>query len=154
MKAFMARLSDHVGGLIRQSEEHRIVSGEFQMLVLANTHGVKQLAATGAPVASLVPEDVAQVGTMYLGVPRNSAHPNLAKLYINAVMSEPGQRVLYETYYADHYQLPGSQSAAELTELTSKGVQIQKVNIPFINEHPELPEVARDLQNILRERRG
>ena len=59
-----------------------------------------------------MPEDVAQVGSMYLGVPRNSTHPILAKLFINAVMSEPGQRILYETYYADHPQLPGSQSAA------------------------------------------
>jgi iron(III) transport system substrate-binding protein len=154
MTAYVTRLAEHVGGVIRQSEEHRIISGEFVMFVLGNTHGAKQQAATGAPLAAVVPEDAAQIGTMHLGVPRNSAHPNLAKLYINAVVSEPGQRILYETYHADHFQLPGSQSAAELAQLRARGVAIRKIDVKFVLDHPQLPDLSRELKAILREKSG
>jgi iron(III) transport system substrate-binding protein len=154
MTTFITRLADHVGGLIRQSEEHRIISGEFPIFVLGNTHSAREQAATGAPLAAVVPEDAAQIGTMHLGVPRNAAHPNLAKLYINAVVSEPGQRILYETYFSDHYQLPGSQSAAELADLQARGVEIRKVDVKFALDHPELADLSRDFATILREKRG
>jgi ABC-type Fe3+ transport system substrate-binding protein len=154
MKTFVGRLAEQAGGLMRQSEEHRIVSGEFQMFVLGNTHGTKEMQARGAPVDSRVPEDVAQYYTMHLSVPRNSAHPNLAKLYIAAVASEAGQRILWETYFSDHPQLPGSQAAAELNELRSRGIDIQKVDVKFAVAHPELPDIARELQTILREKGG
>jgi iron(III) transport system substrate-binding protein len=152
MKTFMTRLAEHVGGLIRQSEEHRIISGEFPIFVLGNTHSAREQAATGAPIAGVVPEDSAQIGTMHLGVPRNAAHPNLAKLYINAVVSEPGQRILYETYFSDHFQLPGSQSAAELTELQARGVEIRKVDVKFALDHPELADLSNEFRAILREK--
>jgi ABC-type Fe3+ transport system substrate-binding protein len=152
MKTYMGRLAEHSGGLIRQSEEHRIISGEFVLFVLGNTHSTKEQKARGAPVDSLIPEDVAQYYTMHLGVPRNSGHPNLAKLYINTVVTEAGQRILWETYFADHPQLPGSQSAAELAELKAQGVNIQEIDVKYNLDHPELAEVARDLQSILQRR--
>jgi iron(III) transport system substrate-binding protein len=152
MKAYMARLSQQVGGLMRNSEEHRIISGEFLMLVLGNTHNAKQNAAKGAPLAASVPEDVAQASTLNLAVPRNSAHPNLAKLYINAMLSEAGQRILFETYLTDHSELPGSRSAEDLAELRAKGIRLQKLNVRFALDHPELPEVEQELRTILRGR--
>jgi ABC-type Fe3+ transport system substrate-binding protein len=155
MKAFIGRLSEHVGGLVRMgSAEHGVVSGQFLMVALGNSQAARHQAAAGAPLAGQVPEDAAQVNTLYLGVPRNSAHPNLAKLYIHAIMSEAGQRILYETSFVDHYQLPGSQSAAELADLYAKGVAIHKANVKFFQEHPELPELTRELQTILREKRS
>jgi ABC-type Fe3+ transport system substrate-binding protein len=154
MKAYVARLSEYVGGLIRQSEDHRVITGEFVMFVLGNTHSVREQQARGAPLGAAVPEDVAQVGTVHLGVPRNSAHPNLGKLYINTVLSEAGQHVLWETYLSDHHQLPGSRSAADLVELQAKGVPIQKLNVRFFLDHPELPQLTAELQAILREKRG
>jgi ABC-type Fe3+ transport system substrate-binding protein len=154
MKVFIGRLAENAGGLIRQSEEHRIVSGEFPMFVLGNTHSAREVSATGAPLGAVVVDDAAQIGTMHLGVPRNSAHPNLAKLFINAVVSEPGQQILWDTYHADHFLLPGSRSAPELTELESRGVVVQKVDLKFLLEHPELPEISNQLKAILREKSG
>jgi iron(III) transport system substrate-binding protein len=150
MRAFVAQLSQQVGGLMRQSEEHRVISGEFLFAVLNNTHTAKQNQGRGAPLAAMIPEDVAQVNTLHLGVPQNSGHPNLGKLFINAMMSEQGQRVLYETYRADHFQLPGSQSAADLADLYAKGVPIQKVNVKLVVEHPELADLTREFQGMLR----
>jgi ABC-type Fe3+ transport system substrate-binding protein len=154
MKAYIGRLAQQVGGLIRVSEDHRIISGEFVMLVVGTSHTAREQQAKGAPLAAVVPEDVAQVNTLHLGVPRNSAHPNLAKLYINAMLSEAGQRILYEAGYVDHYQLPGSQSAADLAELQARGVAIQKVSVKFVVDRPELAELTREFQTILREKRS
>jgi iron(III) transport system substrate-binding protein len=154
MKAYVARLSDYAGGLLRQSEDHRVITGEFVMFVLGNTHSVREHLSKGAPLGAAIPEDVAQVGTVHLGVPRNSAHPNLGKLYINTVLSEAGQQILWETYLSDHHQLPGSRSVGDLVELQAKGVPIQKLNVKFFLDHPELPQLTAELQAILRERRS
>jgi ABC-type Fe3+ transport system substrate-binding protein len=113
VKAFLARLSDHVGGLIRAGEEERVMSGEFILTALENGQNVRQARTQGAPVEFVAPEDGTIVQFTYLGVPRNSAHPNLAKLFINLILTEAGQRTLYEVRFADHYRLPGSRSALE-----------------------------------------
>jgi iron(III) transport system substrate-binding protein len=154
MKAYVARLSEYVGGLIRASEEVRIITGEFTMLVMGNTHAAREQAAKGAPLAAVIPEDGAIVSFVYLGVPRNSAHPNLGKLFVNMVLSEAGQRILYETYFTDHYALPGSQSAAPLLELKARGVSILEFNMEFLAARPEVRELPMELEVILRERRA
>jgi len=109
-------------GLIRIGEEPRIASGEFVLLIMAPSHGAFKHKASGAPVGFVIPEDSATIHFVYLGVPRNSTHPVLAKLFINMVMSRRGQKVIYDTYFTDHYGLPGSRSAAILSDLKSKGV--------------------------------
>jgi ABC-type Fe3+ transport system substrate-binding protein len=142
-----------VGGLIRTGDTARIVSGEFAMLVLATTSGVREQQVKGAPLGFAFLEDGVSVGYIHLGGPRTAAHPNLAKLYVNMVMSEAGQRALYESWYVDHAFLPGSQSAPELLELRARGVDILEVDVKFMFEHPELRELANEMQRILREKR-
>jgi ABC-type Fe3+ transport system substrate-binding protein len=154
MKSFMSRLSDQVGGLLRADESERVVSGEFVMLVLTNSHGVRRSQALGAPVQYVVPEDAAIVKFLYLGVPHNSSHPNLSKLFINTLMSEEGQKILYEVYGVDHYRLPGSRAGNELQELQSRGLQPLEIDIKWAIEHPEMTVLTNELVGILRERRG
>jgi ABC-type Fe3+ transport system substrate-binding protein len=153
MKAFLKRLSEHVGGLVRATESERIISGEFIMLVMSTSHDVRRQKAMGAPLGTVIPEDGATVGVLHLGVPRNSAHPSLAKLFINMIVSEEGQKVLFEVYHADHHELPGSRSAADLRELSSKGIRPLKVNVKFVADHPELRGLADEFRKILREKR-
>jgi len=153
MKAFVKRLSGQVAGLIRLQEETRIASGEFVMLVLGNTHAVRPLKSKGAPLGYVVPEDAASAGFVHLGVPLNSTHPNLSKLFINMMMSEEGQKVLYDIYSADHYALPGSQSGAEMAGLTNRGVKIFDVNAKFVVDHPEITKLSTELQDILTKQR-
>lgn len=149
MTAFMKRLSGQVAGLLRLQEETRIASGEFLMLVLGNTHAVRPLKSKGAPLGYVVPDDAASAGFVHLGVPLNSTHPNLSKLFINMMMSEEGQKALYDVYSADHYALPGSQSGAEMAGLTSRGAKILDINAKFVVDHPEMTKLSTDLQDIL-----
>src|SRR5579862_6462188 len=89
---------------MRVGEEARVVSGEFSMLVMGNTHSVTDLK--GAPIATAMTAESAVTRFVYLGLPRTAAHPNLAKLYINIMLSPAGQKVLYDVYSTDHYELP------------------------------------------------
>lgn len=153
MRAFLTKLSLHVGGLLRVGEESRVVSGEFLMLVLGDTRAARQARAKGAPLGCVIPEDAATANFIHLGVPRNSAHSNLAKLFINMVVSEEGQRIVYEVYFTDHHILPGSQSGADLRALQAKGVHLFRTGVQFGVEHPEMRELSADFQKILREKR-
>ena len=47
--------------------------------------------------------------------------PGPDPVFVNAVLSEPGQRILYEVCFADHPELPGSQTAAEFNALKARG---------------------------------
>jgi len=153
MKAFIRKLGQQVGGLVRATESERIVSGEFLILVMSASHDVRRQKAQKAPLGTVILEDATTVGVLHLGVPRNAAHPNLAKLFANMMMSEEGQRLLYEVYFTDHHELPGSQSAVELKDLKAKGIEPLKVDVKFKVDHPEIEQLSDDLRTILREKR-
>jgi ABC-type Fe3+ transport system substrate-binding protein len=155
MKEFMTRYSQQVGGILRVVEQQRIASGEFAMMVMnSGPQEVRKLQTKGAPVAHSLLEDAIIVSFYYLGVPRTSGHPNLAKLFIGMVMSEEGQRVGYEVSYLDHYLLPGSQTAAEFAELRARGMTPLPINAQFIADHPEIRQLRDDIGQILIQRRG
>jgi ABC-type Fe3+ transport system substrate-binding protein len=153
MKAFISQLSQHVAGLLRVGEDSRIASGEFAMFVMQHAQGVRQARAQGAPLGHVILDDSAVARFVYLGVPRNSAHPNLGKLFINMILSEEGQRIIFETYYTDHHALPGSQSAVALADIRAKGIEPLKIDLKFVLDHPELRPLNEDIQKILREKR-
>ena len=131
------------------------MSGEFSMLVLdCGGFTVRRQKQPNAPLAHVIPEDAPTAVFWHMGVPRNAAHPNLAKLWINMMLSEEGQRTIYETDATDHYALPGSQSAAELSELRAKGIEPLRLSVQFVVDHPEMRQLNDDLVKILREQQG
>jgi ABC-type Fe3+ transport system substrate-binding protein len=149
MKTFVARLAEQAGGLIRASEGNRIVTGEFHMFVLSNTHSGRSAQRRGEPIGFVLPPDAAVAGFLLLGVPRNAEHPHLAKLFINTVVSEGGQRILWDTYAADHHLLPGTQTEPEILELKAKGSTILDVHSKLVLERPEMLQLSADLDRIL-----
>jgi ABC-type Fe3+ transport system substrate-binding protein len=154
MKAFLAKLSNQIGGLMRCGESSRIVSGEFIMMVMdCGSYYVRLERARGSPTEHVIMEDGATISFFYWGVPRNAVHPNLAKLFINMAMSEEGQKAVYKAYATDHYALPGSQSAAELDSLKAKGIDPLRVDARFVAQHPELRELSLEFAKILRGKR-
>jgi ABC-type Fe3+ transport system substrate-binding protein len=155
MKGFVGRLSEQVAGLIRIGDTSRIISGEFQMLVLqSGRHQIQRLQDQGAPLQFVVPTDAAVTGFWYLGVPRTAAHPNLAKLFINMIMSEEGQAVLYAAQGADHAALPGSRSAAQLEALKAQRGELLRIDAKYFLEHPQMTELSDELLRILRQGHG
>jgi iron(III) transport system substrate-binding protein len=153
MKAYVSALSDNVSGLIRLSEMSRIVTGEFDLMVLGNSDNPRELRAKGAPLGFTIPEDAAVVHILNVGVPRTAAHPNLAKLFANMLVSKQGQAILFEFDATDHYGLPDSQSGAELRALQARGGTVLEVDAKFVVEHPEMAQLSSELTKILAERR-
>ena len=84
VKSFTRKLVAISGGRLRYSEEERVVSGEFP--IAANMGGaVEQMwqwQAKGAPLMAVIGSTPVLPSYFQLGVPKNSAHPNLAKLFV------------------------------------------------------------------------
>jgi ABC-type Fe3+ transport system substrate-binding protein len=155
MKAFVTRLSEQIAGLVRIGDTPRIMSGEFVMLVLqSGSHQIQRLQAQGAPLRFVIPTDGAVTGFWYLGVPRTATHPHLAKLFINMIMTEEGQAVLYAAQGADHYALPGSRSAAQLDALKTQRGELRRIDARYFLEHPEMNDLSDELLRILRQGHG
>ena len=154
-KVFLTKLSENIGGLIRCGELSRVASGEFIMLVIdCGGQDAHMLKEKGAPVAHVIPKDAAFVNANYLGVPRHSAHPNLAKLFINTVLSEEGQRLLFKLHSVDHYALPGSQSVSAVRNLKVNWVNLLKMDAKFYAKHPEMGRLGKEFRKILRKKSG
>jgi len=155
MRTFVTRLSENASGLLNCGEVPRVGTGEFLMFTVdCGTYTARQMQAKGEPVTDVIPVDGAVMFFWYLGVPRNAAHPNLAKLYINLFMSEAGQKLFYDSYKTDLYSLAGSRTAAEVTALESRGADILKVDINFDQAHSDIPKLAQELLHILQTKGG
>jgi len=150
MKAFAVKMAQNDTGLLNCGDHARVVTGEFLMFLDCGSYSAQQLAKNGAPLATVIPEDAPLASFWYLGVPRTSAHPNLGKLWISMVLSEEGQRIFFAAYGTDDYDLPGSQSVAELAQLKAKGIEPLRVDAIFLKDHPEHPRISSEIEQILR----
>lgn len=151
MKRFLSEMAPYLGGLVATTEEGRVARGEFAMMVLGSSHFALFERAKGGPLSFAVPVEPPIAGVTHMGVPRNCAHANLAKLFINAVVSEEGQRIWYRYNFGDHFSLPGSQSAADLRAEGIDPDAIVKVNVQFVLDHPEIQQLNRELAGMLHE---
>jgi len=133
---FLKAYSQQVSGLMRSGDIQRLANGEFDIMAI-NTDGSAALRwqAKGVPLQHVVPSDAPFVQFRYMGVPKNSAHPNAAQLFINYVVSRPGQDILYKHAFSDHYLLPGSHSGAALDRLKASGVALKELNVQFVQRN-------------------
>jgi ABC-type Fe3+ transport system substrate-binding protein len=153
MKAFVGKLSPNLGGLVRGGETLRVAIGEFAILAMdGGSYQARTEQLKGAPVKHAILEDGATAVFHYLGVPRTASHPNLAKLFIHLVLSQDGQKLLFDIASYDHHALSGSRSAAELSDLTAKAVKPLLIDPQFVIDHPEDLQLRDDLTKILRQR--
>ncbi len=149
---FVTKLADQVAGLLRCGESERLLSGEFDMLVTdCGSYEAHRLRAQGAPIGHVIPADAAILAYFYMGVPRNAAHPNAAKLFVNYLLSRHGQDVLYEADFVDHYLLPGSKSAREVEFAQANGVRFTEIDVAFVQRHDirEVNRIRNEFQRIL-----
>ncbi len=82
-------------------------------------------------------------------MPSNSPHPNLAKLLINGIMTEQGQKAIYDNAFLDHYQLPGSHLAGELQRRGVDTSSFLRTDVRFVAAHPELNQLQLELQRMV-----
>jgi ABC-type Fe3+ transport system substrate-binding protein len=154
VKDFARKLVAISGGRLRYSEEERIVSGEFPIMAnIGDALGAMWTwQAKGAPlvaVPGLVP-----INTDYfqLGVPKNSAHPNLAKLFVAFMASKEAQAVLQKYESRSSHLVEGTMMAKYLRE-NNIAVQEPKESISYYlkGDSAEGLQFKEDLAKILKQ---
>jgi ABC-type Fe3+ transport system substrate-binding protein len=139
---FARKLAPLVGGRLRQGEEERIVSGEFP--IMASTGGPLEAMwkwqAKGAPLVGLPGSSPASCSYYQLGVPRNSAHPNMAKLFIALMTSREAQGVLEKQDYRSSHLVEGTLMAKYVKDNKIKMQDPKELNEVFQKEDSALEE--------------
>ena len=118
VKNFTRKLVAISGGRLRYSEEERVVSGEFP--IAANMGGaVEQMwqwQAKGAPLMAVIGSTPVLPSYFQLGVPKNSAHPNLAKLFVGYMASKEAQDILDKLDFRSSHLVEGTRMAKYLRQ--------------------------------------
>lgn len=108
--AFARKLAPLVGGKLRQGEEERIVSGEFP--IMGSTGGPLEAMwkwqAKGAPLVGLPGSNPPTSSYYQLGIPRNSARPHSARLFIAYMTTREAQSVLEKFDNRSSYLVEGT----------------------------------------------
>jgi iron(III) transport system substrate-binding protein len=129
---YINKFSGQLGGLIRCSEPQRLSSGEFDILAFdCNQVNAIAAKAKGQPLDFLIASDAAMAVDMYLAVPKNAAHPNAAKLWIDFVLSRAAQDIIYSHEFQDSDLIPGSNTAKLMSSIDTRGNAFIRANIAF-----------------------
>ena len=153
-KDFARKVVALSGGRLRYSEEERVVSGEFPIMAnLGDALGAMWAwQAKGAPLVAVPGLNPINTDYFQLGVPRNSAHPNLAKLLVAFMASKEAQAVLQKYESRSSHLVEGTIMAKYLRE---NRVQVQepKVSIDYYlkGESAEGLKFKEELANILKQ---
>jgi len=149
---YATRLSEQIGGLIRCNEDERLISGEFDILAPMCSHGrVLLKKAEGQPLDFVVASDSGITLPFYMSVPKNAAHPNAAKLWINYIVSREAQDLIYEFDAMDAEMAAGSKTAAFLTSMEAAGTKIHRAGMDFYqrNDAEDMNATLVEVQRIL-----
>lgn len=104
--------SGNLAGFLRGAAAERIASGEFAMMVVGpGEYSVIKQQKRGAPVAFTILQEMPFISYWAMDIPKNSAHPNLAKLFALYMSTREGQDLFYNTASFDLHFLAGSKSA-------------------------------------------
>lgn len=87
----------------------QVIAGEHQIGLMTFNHHSVISAAKGAPVTWLKMEPLVSTGN-YVGLLKNSPHPNAGKLFVDFILSEEGQKVFQAANYLPaHPGVPASE---------------------------------------------
>ena len=139
---FARKLAPLIGGRLRQGEEERIVSGEFP--IMASTGGPLEAMwkwqAKGAPLVGLPGSSPASCSYYQLGVPINSVHPNMAKLFVAFMTTREAQSVLEKQDYRSSHLVDGTLMAKYVKDYKVKMQDPKQLNEVFQKEDTGLEE--------------
>jgi ABC-type Fe3+ transport system substrate-binding protein len=148
---YVKQLSKQISGLIRCNETERVVSGEFLALIMdcsgADTFELKD---KGAPVDLMIPLDGAMIRYRYLAIPKNAEHPNAAKLFTIFMMTEEGQKLLWEFSRQDLHLFPESNIGRKVRLLEKQGIKFFVPSMEWAVKHADIEKIREEMEKILR----
>jgi ABC-type Fe3+ transport system substrate-binding protein len=141
---FAKAMSGQIAGLIRCNELERIATGEFIAFAMDCTgRDWVELQRKGAPVAHVVPADFPAQRFYYMGIAKNAANANAAKLFVTFLHTVEGQKIIYEQSDTDLHTYPESLVAKEIAEYEKQGVKFRQYTVQWHLQHPEALEGQR-----------
>ena len=152
--SYVRKLAPQVGGFVDCGDEDRIANGEFDVFVFdCGSARVAQLKAKGTLIGWSEPSDASLLGYLYMGVPKNAAHPNAAKLWINYMLGREAQDAMYEYDFADYHLLPGSRTFSEVDRATKSGVKFYELTVEMVlvDTAKGIRPIGPELQAMLRD---
>lgn len=118
VKDFARKLVGLNGGWLRYGEEERVISGEFP--IMANIGDslatMWKWQAKKAPLAAVLGSTPGDASYFHMGVPKNSAHPQMAKLFVGFMVSKEAQTILDKHEFRSSHLVEGSRMATYLRE--------------------------------------
>ena len=118
LKEFTRKLVAINGGWLRYGEEERVISGEFP--IMANIGDslatMWKWQAKGAPLVAVLGSTPGDSSYFHLGVPKNSSHPNLAKLFVGFMISNEGQALIEKHEFRSSHLVESSRMAKYLKD--------------------------------------
>ena len=124
VKDFTRKLVSLGGGWLRYGEEERVISGEFP--IMANIGdalaAMWKWQSKGAPLIAVLGASPGDTSYFHLGVPKNSGHAHLAKLFVGFMVSKAGQSILDKHDFRSSHLVEGSRMAKYLR---SHGITLQ-----------------------------
>jgi len=118
VKDFTRKLVGLNGGWLRYGEEERVISGEFP--IMANIGDslatMWKWQAKKAPLAAVIGATPGDASYFHIGVPKNSAHPKLAKLFVGFMVSKEAQAILDKHEFRSSHLVEGSRMAQYLRD--------------------------------------
>jgi len=118
VKDFTRKLVGLNGGWLRYGEEERVISGEFP--IMANIGDslatMWKWQAKKAPLAAVIGATPGDASYFHMGVPKNSAHPKLAKLFVGFMVSKEAQAILDKHEFRSSHLVEGSRMAQYLRD--------------------------------------
>jgi ABC-type Fe3+ transport system substrate-binding protein len=118
VKDFTRKLVGLNGGWLRYGEEERVISGEFP--IMANIGDSLAMMwkwqAKKAPLVAVLGSTPADTAYFHMGVPKNSAHPYMAKLFVGFMVSKEAQAIIDKHEFRSSHLVEGSRMATYLRE--------------------------------------
>jgi ABC-type Fe3+ transport system substrate-binding protein len=153
VKDFARKLVLLSGGRLRYGEEERVVSGEFPMManIGAAVEAMWNWQSKGAPLVAVPGSTPILTDYFQLGVPKNSAHPNLAKLFVAFMASKEAQAVLQKYEARSSHLVEGTRMAKYLQENRVKILDAKQQNDFYLEGEAAGLKLKEELAKIMKQ---
>lgn len=153
VKDFARKLVALSGGRLRYGEEERIVSGEFPIManIGAAVEAMWNWQPKGAPLVAVPGSTPILTDYFQLGIPKNSTHPNLAKLFVAFMASKEAQTVLQKYESRSSHLVEGTRMAKYLQENRVKVLDAKQQNDFYLQGEAAGLKLKEELAKIMKQ---
>ncbi len=154
VKDFTRKLVSLSGGRLRYNEaEERVASGEFPIMASIGSaiEAMWQWQAKGAPLVGVPGSTPSLTHYVMLAVPKNSAHPNLAKLLVGFMVSREAQAILEKHDLRTSHLVEGTRMAKYLRDTRTKLQDSRELMAVYLKGEGEGLQLKEELTKMLRQ---